>query len=63
MVEDGDTVTIDCGTGRIDIDVSEQAMEARRAKWTAPPLKATKGTLFKYIKSVRSASDGCVTDE
>ena len=37
--------------------------QACREGWTAPPLKATRGTLFKYIKNVRSASEGCVTDE
>jgi len=36
---------------------------ARRADWTAPPLKFTRGRLYKYIKNVKSASEGCVTDE
>ncbi len=36
---------------------------ARRKAWSAPPNKATRGTLFKYIKNVKSASEGCVTDE
>jgi dihydroxy-acid dehydratase len=63
LVEDGDPITIDCVTGRIDIDVSEQIMDERKKRWTAPPLKANRGTLFKYIKSVKSASMGCVTDE
>jgi dihydroxy-acid dehydratase len=35
----------------------------RRARWTAPPLKACRGTLYKYIQTVKSASEGCVTDE
>ena len=35
----------------------------RRAAWQAPPFKATRGTLYKYIKTVQSASEGCVTDE
>jgi dihydroxy-acid dehydratase len=38
-------------------------MEERRKDWVAPPLKATRGTLAKYIRLVRSASEGCVTDE
>jgi len=45
------------------VDVTPEEFEARRAAWVAPPLKATKGTLYKYIKSVSSASNGCVTDE
>jgi dihydroxy-acid dehydratase len=47
----------------LDLEVSEAELAARRAKWTAPPLKATRGTLYKYIKNVKSASEGCVTDE
>jgi dihydroxy-acid dehydratase len=43
--------------------VDEAELGRRRARWTPPPLKATRGTLYKYIKSVRSASEGCVTDE
>jgi dihydroxy-acid dehydratase len=47
----------------MDLEVGEQELARRRASWTPPPLKATRGTLFKYIKSVKSASEGCVTDE
>jgi dihydroxy-acid dehydratase len=43
--------------------VSEDELTRRRAAWTAPPYKATQGTLYKYIKNVKSASEGCVTDE
>jgi dihydroxy-acid dehydratase len=38
-------------------------MSKRRAAWKMPPYKATRGTLYKYIKTVKSASEGCVTDE
>jgi dihydroxy-acid dehydratase len=38
-------------------------MARRRAAWKAPDLKAKRGTLYKYIKNVKSASEGCVTDE
>lgn len=63
LVRDGDTITIDVATRRMDVvGVSEEEMERRRAGWTAPPLKATSGTLYKYIKNVESASEGCVTD-
>ncbi len=50
-------------TNRLDVDLSEEELADRRSNWTAPPLKATRGTLYKYIKSVKSASEGCVTDE
>ncbi|MEZ6111136.1 MAG: hypothetical protein R3C99_08990 [Pirellulaceae bacterium] len=45
------------------MEVSETELAARRAAWKAPAYKATRGTLFKYIKNVKSASEGCVTDE
>ena len=44
------------------VGVSEEEMAKRKAAWKAPPLKASQGTLYKYIKSVSSASEGCVTD-
>ncbi len=63
LVQNGDLVTIDAETNRLDVDVSDQEMAERRSKWQAPPLKATRGTLYKYIKNVKTASEGCVTDE
>ena len=41
----------------------KEELAARRKAWTPPPYKATRGTLYKYIKNVKSASEGCVTDE
>lgn len=63
LVQDGDTVTIDADKNAIDVEVPADELTARRDKWTAPPYKATRGTLYKYIKNVKSASEGCVTDE
>ena len=63
LVRDGDPIRIDANTKRIDLLIDDAELAARRAKWTAPPLKATQGTLYKYIKTVKSATDGCVTDE
>ena len=63
LVRTGDRVTVDANTRRMDIEVSDSELAARRAAWTAPPLKSTRGTLYKYIKNVKSASEGCVTDE
>ena len=62
LVRDGDRITIDAETNKIAVDLSEEELAARRAAWTAPPFKATQGTLYKYIKNVTSASEGCVTD-
>jgi len=63
LVQNGDTITIDAEANAITIDVSDEDMQKRRETWTAPPFKATRGTLYRYIKTVKSASDGCVTDE
>ena len=63
LIQDGDMVTIDAVANRLDVDVSEAEMEQRLAQWTMPPYKANKGTLYKYIKTVKTASEGCVTDE
>lgn len=63
LVRNGDIVTINAETNRLDVDLSEQELQQRREQWVAPPLKARRGTLYKYIKNVKSASEGCVTDE
>jgi dihydroxy-acid dehydratase len=63
LIRDSDTITIDAEANEINVDVSDAGLQERAAAWTAPPFKATRGTLFKYIKNVRSASEGCVTDE
>lgn len=63
LVKDGDIVTINAEKNSLDIEVSATEMEKRLAAWVAPPLKVTRGTLYKYIKNVKSASEGCVTDE
>jgi dihydroxy-acid dehydratase len=63
LVHDDDHVTIDAAANRLDFAVSDEEITRRKAAWVAPPLKATRGTLFKYIKNVKSASEGCVTDE
>ena len=63
LVENGDIVTIDASSNTIDMDVDEATLRERKANWTMPPYKATRGTLYKYIKNVKNASEGCVTDE
>ena len=63
LVQNGDVITIDAETNRIDLDLSADELARRRASWKAPPFKATRGTLYKYIKNVKTASEGCVTDE
>tara|TARA_B110000971_G_scaffold63081_1_gene64447 strand:- start:702 stop:2381 length:1680 start_codon:yes stop_codon:yes gene_type:complete len=63
LVKDGDIITIDADTNSIILEVSDDELDSRKAKWTAPPLKVTRGVLYKYAKTVSSASLGCVTDE
>jgi dihydroxy-acid dehydratase len=63
LVKNGDRVTIDASRNAIDVDVSEAEMTKRRAAWKAPAYKVTRGVLYKYIQRVKSASEGCVTDE
>ncbi|MEJ2688205.1 MAG: dihydroxy-acid dehydratase [Gammaproteobacteria bacterium] len=63
LVRDGETITIDAESNTIDVDISNEEMERRRAAWQMPPYKAQRGTLFKFIKNVTDASHGCVTDE
>lgn len=62
LVENGDSITVDAFNNRLDLHVDGAELESREAKWKMPPYRATKGTLYKYIKSVTSASEGCVTD-
>ena len=63
LVHDGDMVVIDAEAASIDAEVSEAEFAKRRSAWQAPPPKATRGMLAKYIRCVQPASKGCVTDE
>ncbi len=63
LINDGDVITIDASVNELSVDVSDEEFAKRRSGWTAPPLKASRGTLYKYIKNVKNASEGCVTDE
>ena len=63
LVQDGDVITIDAVANSISVAVDDQEMAQRKAGWSMPAYKATRGTLYKYIKNVKSASEGCVTDE
>jgi dihydroxy-acid dehydratase len=63
LVRDGDRISIDAKQRRIDLELDTAELARRRERWTPPPLKATRGTLYKYIKNVKPASQGCVTDE
>lgn len=63
LVENGDLIIIDAEKNVLQVDIPDTILEERRARWTQPPFKAKSGILYKYIKNVSSASQGCVTDE
>ena len=63
LLKDGDRITVDAEQNEINVDVSAAELASRKAAFKALPLKATRGTLAKYIRCVKSASEGCVTDE
>ena len=63
LVEDGDTITIDIAQKTISLDVDPAVLEQRRARWQAPPPAYTTGVMAKYIKLVRSASEGAITSK
>ncbi|KLT70365.1 MULTISPECIES: dihydroxy-acid dehydratase [Flavobacterium] len=63
LVNDGDLIAIDAVKNTIDLKISDAEFAARKASWIQPPLKASKGVLLKYARSVSSASTGCVTDK
>ena len=63
LVQNGDKITLDAEANLITVEVSDEEFARRKAAWKAPAYKATRGTLYKYIKNVKSASEGCVTDE
>jgi dihydroxy-acid dehydratase len=63
LLKDGDKITVDAEKNEINVDITPAEMQARKAAFVPLPLKATRGTLAKYIRLVKSASEGCVTDE
>lgn len=63
LVNNGDIIRIDAETNELQVKITDAELEARRAAWEAPNLKVTKGVLYKYARSVATASKGCVTDE
>ena len=63
LVEDDDSIEISVAKKMITLKVDEKVIAERRSKWKQPILNATRGVLFKYARSVKDASEGCVTDE
>ncbi|MBO0950374.1 dihydroxy-acid dehydratase [Fibrella forsythiae] len=63
FVKDGDKITLDAVGRELTLHISDEEMAERRSHWTQPVPPFTKGVLGKYIRNVKSASEGCVTDE
>jgi len=63
LLQDGDQITIDAEQNTISVALSPDEFNNRRKAWNAPELKVKRGSLYKYAKTVSSASEGCVTDE
>lgn len=63
LVQDDDIIEIDAINNKLILKVSEEEIARRKAAWKQPALKATKGILYKYARVVKTASEGCVTDE
>ena len=63
LLEDGDSITIDATTNRIDVSLTPEEIARRRAAWVQPAPRYTRGVLAKYAKLVTSASEGAVTDK
>lgn len=63
LIENGDLIAIDAVKNTINLKISDAEFAKRKAAWVQPALKATKGVLLKYARSVSSASTGCVTDK
>jgi dihydroxy-acid dehydratase len=56
-------IAIDAEKNTIMLKISDEEVAKRKASWEQPALKAAKGVLFKYARQVKTAAEGCVTDE
>ena len=63
LIKTGDQITINAVNNIINVDLSDEELTQRKENWRMPGYKARRGTLYKYIKNVKPASEGCVTDE
>jgi dihydroxy-acid dehydratase len=62
FVQNGDIIRIDAISNQLVLKISDEEMKKRKSIWIQPDYKAKKGVLKKYINSVATASEGCVTD-
>ena len=62
LIEEGDSITIDAGTNRLSVELTDKELERRRQIWTPPAPRYERGVLAKYARLVSSAAEGAVTD-
>ncbi|HLP54882.1 MAG TPA: dihydroxy-acid dehydratase [Fluviicola sp.] len=63
LVKNGDEITIDVRNNNLQLGISEEEMQQRKNEWKQPEPLVKQGVLYKYMRSVSSASKGCVTDQ
>ena len=63
LIENGDIIEINAESNTLNVLVSDEDLASRKANWKEPAYKFQRGVLYKYIKNVSTASQGCVTDE
>ena len=63
LIENGDVISIDAVKNTINMKISDEEFVKRKANWKKPESPIKQGVLLKYIRSVTSASEGCVTDK
>lgn len=63
LIENGDVITIDAVNNTINMKISDEEFAKRKANWKKPESQIKQGVLLKYMRSVSSASEGCVTDK
>jgi len=63
LVKDNDTIHIDAVKNEINVLIDQEELAKRKAAWKQPKLNAENGILFKYARLVKTAAEGCVTDE
>jgi dihydroxy-acid dehydratase len=62
LVKDDDLIVIDAVNNTINVMISDEELAERRAAWQQLPPPVRSGVLYKYLKQVSNASEGCVTD-
>lgn len=63
LLKNGDVISIDAEINELSVSISESEINQRKEAWIKPPMRVKSGILLKYIRSVTSASEGCVTDK